>query len=63
MEFLSRGLECSICKSRHAEYTLRDKNGNVMMYLCQSCAEEYAQNIHVQGTWHRESQITGQGER
>jgi hypothetical protein len=28
MEFLSRGLECSICKSRHAEYTLRDKSGS-----------------------------------
>jgi hypothetical protein len=49
METLSRGIECSACKSKMAEYTVKDENGKVIMYLCYACADTYAQNEYVEG--------------
>jgi transcription elongation factor Elf1 len=49
METLSRGIECSACNSKMAEYTVKDKDGKVIMYLCYACANVYAQNEYVKG--------------
>jgi len=47
-ETLSRGIECSSCRSKLATYTLRDANGKIIGYLCDHCAQVYNENDYVE---------------
>ena len=47
MQYLSRSIICSECDKASATHTLEDKDGKVLAYLCDECAEKEAHNI----TW------------
>ena len=43
--YLSRSIMCSDCDNAPATHTLRDKDGKVIAYLCDKCAEDETHNI------------------